>query len=121
VLTLPGFLSSTPARDILRFCSAAVRTGRARAIEQNGLFLGMFRGAVYASLEIPLKPGDRYVLTPTACPNPKTPRTKSLGLRAASNFFNPILFLPPQNLLTKCSVKSLAGPHDRRAVCREMT
>jgi phosphoserine phosphatase RsbU/P len=36
--------------------------GETRSIEQNGLFLGMFPDAVYSSIEIPLQPGDRYVL-----------------------------------------------------------
>ncbi len=33
----------------------------ARAIEQNGLLLGMFAEAVYSSIEIPLQQGDVYV------------------------------------------------------------
>jgi sigma-B regulation protein RsbU (phosphoserine phosphatase) len=37
-------------------------SGEARSIEQNGLFLGMFPEAAYSSIEMPLHPGDRYVL-----------------------------------------------------------
>jgi phosphoserine phosphatase RsbU/P len=36
--------------------------GETRSIEQNGYFLGMFPEAAYSALELPLKPGDRYVL-----------------------------------------------------------
>jgi serine phosphatase RsbU (regulator of sigma subunit) len=37
-------------------------TGRAGQIMENGLVLGVYEDACYESLEIPLQPGDRYVL-----------------------------------------------------------
>ena len=37
-------------------------TGRAEQIMENGLVLGVYEDACYESLEIPLQPGDRYVL-----------------------------------------------------------
>ena len=52
----------TRERDTLRFCSAVVSNGEALSLEQNGFFLGMSLEAVYSSIEMPLLPGDRYVL-----------------------------------------------------------
>ena len=95
--------------------------GHARCIEQNGLFLGMFPEAVYSSLEIPLKPGDRYVLYTDGLLESTNSKAEEFGLRAASNFLNPIAFLPQQNLLTKCSVKSPAGPPAPQPIRRRMT
>ena len=58
----------------------------ARSIEQNGLFLGMFPEAAYSSLEIPLRPGDRYVLYTDGQPDPETPRAKNLALARCKQF-----------------------------------
>ena len=60
--------------------------GRARCIEQNGLFLGMFPEAVYSSLEIPLKPGDRYVLYTDGLPEAKNAADEEFGLARCKQF-----------------------------------
>ena len=41
---------------------ASRAAGEVREIEQNGLMLGMFPGAAYSSVEIPVAPGDRCLL-----------------------------------------------------------
>src|SRR5277367_5369411 len=45
--------------------------GGARAVEQNGLFLGMFPEAEYSSTEARLQPGDQYVLYTDGLPECK--------------------------------------------------
>src|SRR5271170_501122 len=57
--------------------SAAHRT--ARAIEQNGLFLGMFPEAEYASMEMQLQPGDRYLLYTDGLPETKNSASEEFG------------------------------------------
>ena len=51
----------------------------ARSIEQNGLFLGMFPEAAYSSLEIPLRPGDRYVLYTDGQPESRNAAGEEFG------------------------------------------
>jgi serine phosphatase RsbU (regulator of sigma subunit) len=60
--------------------------GGARPIEQNGLFLGMFPEAAYSSLEIPLKPGDRYVLCTDGLPESKNATDEEVGLARCTQF-----------------------------------
>jgi hypothetical protein len=55
--------------------------GDARGIEQNGLFLGMFPEAAYSYLEMPLHPGDRYVLYTDGLPESKNATGEEFGLR----------------------------------------
>ncbi len=54
--------------------------GAARSFEQNGLFLGMFPEAEYSSLELPLKPGDRYVLYTDGLPESKNLDGEEFGI-----------------------------------------
>jgi phosphoserine phosphatase RsbU/P len=54
--------------------------GKARSIEQNGLFLGMFPEADYISIELPLKLGDRYVLYTDGLPESKNVTGEEFGL-----------------------------------------
>ncbi len=54
--------------------------GEARAIEQNGLFLGMFPEAAYLSIEMPLQPGDRYVLYTDGLPESKNAAGEEFGI-----------------------------------------
>jgi len=57
-------------RSLLRYSAAghpplmlaSRAAGEVREIEQNGLMLGMFPGAAYSSVEIPVAPGDRCLL-----------------------------------------------------------
>jgi phosphoserine phosphatase RsbU/P len=60
--------------------------GHARSIEQNGLFLGMFPEAVYSSLEIPLKPGDRYVLYTDGLLESTNAKAEEFGLSRCKQF-----------------------------------
>ncbi len=60
--------------------------GDTRSIEQNGLFLGMFPEAAYSSLEIPLKPGDRYVLYTDGVPESKNATDEEFGLARCKQF-----------------------------------
>jgi hypothetical protein len=60
--------------------------GNARSIEQNGLFLGMFPEAVYESVEIPLRPGDRYVLYTDGLPESKSAAGEEFGLQRCTQF-----------------------------------
>ena len=52
----------------------------ARSIEHNGLFLGMFPEAEYSSIEIPLKPGDRYLLYTDGLPESKNASSEEFGV-----------------------------------------
>jgi phosphoserine phosphatase RsbU/P len=54
--------------------------GKAHAIEQNGLFLGMFPQAGYSSVEMKLQPGDRYVLYTDGLPESKNASGEEFGL-----------------------------------------
>lgn len=60
--------------------------GIASLIEENGLFLGMFPRATYSSLEIPLKPGDRYVLYTDGLPESKNATNEEFGLSRCEQF-----------------------------------
>jgi len=56
-------------------------SGAARSIEQNGLFLGMFPEAAYSLIEMPLQPGDRYVLYTDGMPESKNATGEEFGIR----------------------------------------
>ena len=60
--------------------------GRARTIEQNGFFLGMFPEAVYSSIELPLHPGDRYLLYTDGLPESKNSEGEEFGLARCQQF-----------------------------------
>jgi sigma-B regulation protein RsbU (phosphoserine phosphatase) len=60
--------------------------GEVRSIEQNGFFLGMFPEAVYASIEIPLQPGDRYVLYTDGLPESTNAKAEEFGLPRYKQF-----------------------------------
>ncbi len=60
--------------------------GEVRSIEQNGYFLGMFPEAVYSSLELPLTPGDRYVLYTDGLPETKNGADEEFGLARCKQF-----------------------------------
>src|SRR5215472_17968318 len=69
-------------------------SGAARAIEQNGLFLGMFPGAEYASLEIPLQSGDRYLLYTDGLPESKNVSAEEFSLARCKQFLESHSNLP---------------------------
>jgi serine phosphatase RsbU (regulator of sigma subunit) len=60
--------------------------GAARAIEQNGLFLGMFPEADYTSLEVPLRTGDRYLLYTDGLPEAKNVSEQEFSLEGLRRF-----------------------------------
>ncbi len=68
--------------------------GEARAIEQNGFFLGMFPEAVYESIEIPLREGDRYVLYTDGLPESSNAKAEEYGLSRCTQFLGSHAHLP---------------------------
>jgi len=68
--------------------------GEARAIEHNGLFLGMFPEAVYTSVDLPLKPGDRYVLYTDGLPESRNPAAEEFGLERCKQYLESRSELP---------------------------
>lgn len=60
--------------------------GDARAIEKNGLFLGMFPEAKYTSLEMPLQSGDRYLLYTDGLPESKNASAEEFSLDRCKQF-----------------------------------
>ena len=61
---------------ILQFRSS---TGATVELLENGLVLGMFAEAAYASLELPLEPGDRHVLYTDGIPEAADPTGQMYG------------------------------------------
>ena len=54
--------------------------GGAHAIEQNGLFLGMFPEAEYSSIEIPVRAGDRCLLYTDGLPESRSTTGEEFGI-----------------------------------------
>jgi sigma-B regulation protein RsbU (phosphoserine phosphatase) len=67
----------------------------ARTIEQNGLFLGMFPEAEYASMEIPLHSGDRFVLYTDGLPESKNVSGEEFGIARCAQSLESRTQLPP--------------------------
>jgi len=72
--------------------------GETRSVEQNGLFLGMLREAVYASIELPLQQGDRYVLFTDGLPESTNVKEEEFGLSRCKQFLGSHSRLPPAAL-----------------------
>ncbi len=70
----------------------------ARTIEQNGLFLGMFPEAEYASMEMPLHPGDRYALYTDGLPESRNVSGEEFGIARCAQFLESRTHLPPAAL-----------------------
>lgn len=60
--------------------------GGAQAIEQNGLFLGMFPEAEYSSIEIRLRAGDRCLLYTDGLPESKSTTGEEFGIVRCTKF-----------------------------------
>jgi sigma-B regulation protein RsbU (phosphoserine phosphatase) len=58
----------------------------ASSVEQNGIVLGMFPEVVYTSLEIPLQPGDRYVLYTDGLTESANTKAEEFGLSRCEHF-----------------------------------
>ena len=69
-------------------------SGDVRSIEQNGLFLGMFPEAVYSSLELPLHPGDRFLLYTDGLPESANAKSEEFGLARCKQFLQAHSQLP---------------------------
>ncbi len=67
----------------------------ARTIEQNGLFLGMFPEAEYASMEMPLHSGDRFVLYTDGLPESKNVSGEEFGIARCAQSLESRTQLPP--------------------------
>jgi phosphoserine phosphatase RsbU/P len=72
--------------------------GHARSIEENGFFLGMFPEAEYASLEMRLQPGDRYVLYTDGLPESKNIAGEEFGVARCAQFMKSSAHLPAAEL-----------------------
>jgi sigma-B regulation protein RsbU (phosphoserine phosphatase) len=72
--------------------------GEASSVEQNGIVLGMFPEAVYTSLEIPLQPGDRYVLYTDGLPESANAKAEEFGLPRCEQFLRTHSQLPAASL-----------------------
>jgi sigma-B regulation protein RsbU (phosphoserine phosphatase) len=68
--------------------------GAARAIEQNGLFLGMFPAAEYTFLEMPLQSGDRYLLYTDGLPESKNASAEEFSIDRCKQFLESHSNLP---------------------------
>ncbi len=68
--------------------------GAASSIEQNGVVLGMFPEAVYTSIEIPLQPGDRYVLYTDGLFESANAKAEEFGLSRCEQFLGKHSQLP---------------------------
>ena len=53
--------------------------GKVSAVTANGLFLGMFPEATYASLQLPIQAEDRVVIYTDGIPETKNPREQEFG------------------------------------------
>ncbi|MGB9431845.1 MAG: PP2C family protein-serine/threonine phosphatase, partial [Candidatus Acidiferrum sp.] len=53
--------------------------GKTKELLENGLILGMFDEATYASLESPIEAGDRVVLYTDGIPETKNPSEQEFG------------------------------------------
>jgi sigma-B regulation protein RsbU (phosphoserine phosphatase) len=60
--------------------------GDRRSIEKNGFFLGMFPEAAYSSIEMELRPGDRYLLYTDGLPESKSASGEEFGITRCSQF-----------------------------------
>jgi sigma-B regulation protein RsbU (phosphoserine phosphatase) len=61
-------------------------TGSAREVMENGLFLGMFPEATYASLQVPIAAGDRSILYTDGIPETKNPLEVEFGTGRIKQF-----------------------------------
>lgn len=57
-----------------------------RAIEENGLILGMFEEASYTALEMPLCAGDRYILYTDGLPESRNEADEEFGTKRCEQF-----------------------------------
>jgi hypothetical protein len=72
--------------------------GGARSIEQSSFFLGMFPEATYSSIELPLQPGDRYVLYTDGLPEAANSKDEEFGLPRCKQFLESHSQLPADAL-----------------------
>jgi sigma-B regulation protein RsbU (phosphoserine phosphatase) len=70
------------------FLFRAKSAGSAKEVLENGLFLGMFPEATYASLEVPIAAGDRGVLYTDGIPETKNPTEVEYGIGRIKHFMD---------------------------------
>jgi phosphoserine phosphatase RsbU/P len=61
-------------------------SGKTTKILENGLILGMFDEAEYQAVEVPLEPGDRYVLYTDGVPEASNPAGEEFGFERLMQF-----------------------------------
>jgi phosphoserine phosphatase RsbU/P len=89
-----AYLYADLGAKIVRYAGAGhpplLRSSRlnvnASSVEQNGVPLGMFPEAVYTSIEIPVQPGDRYVLYTDGLLESTNARNEEFGLPRCEQF-----------------------------------
>ena len=89
--------------------------GDASSVEQNGIVLGMFPEAVYSSLEIPLQPGDRYVLYTDGLTESANTKAEEFGLSRCEQFLGAHSQLPAAALADQL-LSEVARWSDRSSV-----
>ena len=62
--------------------------GKVSEVVENGLFLGMFPEATYASLQLPVAPSDRVVLYTDGIPETKSPSEQEFGTARFMKFMD---------------------------------
>jgi phosphoserine phosphatase RsbU/P len=62
--------------------------GKVDEVVENGLFLGMFPEATYASLQLPVGPSDRVILYTDGIPETKNPSEQEFGTARIMKFMN---------------------------------
>ena len=60
--------------------------GKVREVTENGLFLGMFPEATYASVQMPVQGNDRFVLYTDGIPETKSPSEEEFGTKRFMQF-----------------------------------
>ena len=89
--------------------------GEASSVEQNGMVLGMFPEAIYASIEIPLRPGDRYVLYTDGLLESANAKAEEFGLSRCEQFLGAHSQLPA-TALADALLSEIAGWSARSSV-----
>jgi phosphoserine phosphatase RsbU/P len=89
--------------------------GEASSVEQNGVVLGMFPEAVYTFAEIPLRPGDRYVLYTDGLTESANAKAEEFGLPRCEQFLGAHSQLPAA-ALADALLSEIAGWSARSSV-----
>ena len=116
-------LSATRAQGTLRFLFSNRSNGKRAPSRKTASSSGMFPEADYSSIEMPLQPGDRYVLYTDGLPESNNPRAEEFGLPRCMQFLDSHSRLSAAALADQAAQRN--RPMDRggalQAVLRRMT